>query len=107
VPIPSAHDIQALAWTGPASGGGSAGPWVYLIDCTALIYIVLPRAIAVIVTTLSLWRHSATLRTPPTFPGYLAAVLRPLSSTPSGPPPPEPPPAESPPPKPPSAQSSG
>jgi len=112
VPIPSAHDIQALAWTGPASGGGSAGPWVYLIDWTALIYIVLPRAIAVIVTTLSLWRHSATLRTPPTFPGYLAAVLRPLSSTPSGPPPvgsppPEPPPAESPPPKPPSAQSSG
>lgn len=102
IPIPSAHDIQALAWTGPASGGGSAGPWLYLIDWTALIYIVLPRVIAVIVTTLSLWRHSATLRTPATFPGYLAAVLRPLSS-----PPPEPPPAESPPPSPPSAESSG
>ena len=87
--IPSAHDIQALAWTGPASGGGSAGPWVYLIACTALIYIVFPRVVAVIVTTLSLWRQSATLRTPPTFPGYLAAVLRPLSS------PPEPPPPES------------
>ena len=89
VPIPSAQNIQALEWTGPASGGGPAGPWVYLIAWTALIYIVLPRLIAVIVTTLSLWRHSATLRTPPTFPGYLAAVLRPLSS------PPEPPPTES------------
>ncbi|HXS20928.1 MAG TPA: DUF2868 domain-containing protein [Steroidobacteraceae bacterium] len=87
--IPSAHDVQALAWTGPASGGGSAGPWVYLIGCTALIYIVLPRLIAVIVTTLSLWRQSATLRTPPTFPGYLASVLRPLSSPPEPPPPAE------------------
>lgn len=86
VPIASAHDLQALAWTGATTGGGPAGQWLYLIDWTALLYIVLPRLIAVIVTTLSLWRHSATLRTPPTFPGYLAAVLRPLSSVPETPP---------------------
>jgi hypothetical protein len=88
VPIPSAHDLQALAWTGAAAGGGPAGQWLYLIDWTALLYIVLPRLLAVIITTLSLWRHSATLRTPPSFAGYLAAVLRPLS------PAPEPPPAD-------------
>ena len=109
VRVPSAQDIQALQWIGPSGGGGAAGPWVYLIACTALIYIVLPRVIAVIITTLSLWRHAATLRTPPTFPGYLASVLRPLSSTPTPaeppsaesrapePPPPEPPPREPPP----------
>ena len=91
IPIPSAHDLQALAWTGPATGGGPAGQWLVLIYWTALLYIVLPRLLAVILTTLSLWRRSATLRTPPTFAGYLAAVLRPLSS----PPPPESPPAES------------
>lgn len=86
VPLPSAHDIQALAWTSPSTGGGPAGEWLYLMDWTALLYIVLPRLIAVIVTTLSLWRHSATLRTPPTFAGYLTAVLRPLTSSPETPP---------------------
>ncbi|MDE2447415.1 MAG: DUF2868 domain-containing protein [Gammaproteobacteria bacterium] len=90
VPIPSAHDIQALAWTSPTGGGGPAGQWLHLIAWTALLYIVLPRLIAIIATTLSLWRHSVTLRTPPSFPGYLAAVLRPLSS-----PAPETPPARS------------
>ena len=86
VPIPSAHDLQALAWTGATAGGGPAGQWLYLIDWTALLYIVLPRVLAVIITTLSLWRHSATLRTPPTFAGYLAAVLRPLTPAPQTPP---------------------
>jgi hypothetical protein len=89
VSIPSAHDIQALAWTGATTGGGPAGPWLVLIDWTALIYIVLPRLIAIIITTLSLWRHAITLRTPPSFAGYLTAVMRPLPSSP------DPPPAES------------
>lgn len=95
VAIPSAHDLQALAWTGQTTGGGSAGEWLYLIGWTALLYIVLPRLIAILVTSLSLWRHSATLRTPPIFAGYLAAVLRPLSPAPAPPPAPETPPAQS------------
>ncbi len=87
VPIPSAQGVQALAWTSPTAGGGPAGQWLYLIAWTALIYIVAPRVIAVIVTTLSLWRHSVRLRTPPSFVGYLTAVLRPLSSvSPAAPP---------------------
>lgn len=90
VSIPSAHDIQALAWTGATTGGGPAGPWLYLIDWTALLYIVLPRLIAVIITTLSLWRYSVTLRTPPQFSGYLTALLRSLSTTPPESSPPEP-----------------
>ncbi|MDE2261272.1 MAG: hypothetical protein KGL45_01975 [Gammaproteobacteria bacterium] len=87
VSIPSAHDIQALAWTSATTGGGPAGPWLYLICWTALLYIVLPRLLAVIVTTLSLWRYSATLRPPPQFSGYLASVLRSLSPAPEPPPP--------------------
>jgi hypothetical protein len=89
VPVPSASDLQALAWTSPTRGGGPAGPWLYLIDWTALLYIVLPRLVAVIVTTISLWRRSATLRAPPSLPRHLGAVVR------SMPPPPEPPPAGS------------
>jgi len=88
IPIPSAQDLQTLAWTG-ATGGGQAGPWLRLIYWTALLYIVLPRLLGLVLTTLSLWRRSATLRTPATFPGYLAAVLRSL------PPAPESKPAES------------
>ena len=86
VPIPSAHDVQALIWSGPKTGGGPAGEWVYLIAWTALLYIVLPRLIAVIITTLSLWRHAMTLRTPSSFSGYHAAVLRSLSPASESPP---------------------
>ncbi|HEV2269892.1 MAG TPA: DUF2868 domain-containing protein [Steroidobacteraceae bacterium] len=82
IPIPSTHDLQALAWTGAATGGGPAGRWLDLIYWTALLYIVLPRLLAVVLTTLNLWRRSATLRTPTTFPGYLAAVLRSLPAAP-------------------------
>lgn len=85
-PIPSAHDVQALMWSGPKTGGGPAGQWVYLIAWTGLLYIVLPRLIAAIITTLSLWRHAISLRTPPSFPGYHAAVLRSLSAASESPP---------------------
>jgi hypothetical protein len=86
MPIPSMDGIQALAWTSPTTGGGPAGQWLYLIDGTALIYIVLPRVIAVIITTLSLWRHAMSLRAPPSFVGYLTVVLRSLSTAPQSPP---------------------
>jgi hypothetical protein len=86
IPIPSAHDLQALAWNGTAAGGGPAGQWLHLIYWTALLYIVLPRLLAVILTTLNLWRRLATLRTPPTFSGYLTAVLRSLPPAPQSPP---------------------
>jgi hypothetical protein len=76
VHIPSAQDLLALAWTSHTTGGGPAGQWLYLIDWSALLYIVLPRLIAVILTTLTLWRRSLTLRTPASFSGYLGSVLR-------------------------------
>lgn len=86
VHVPSAQNLLALAWTSHTTGGGPAGEWLYLIDWTALLYIVLPRLIAVILTTLRLWRHSLTLRTPASFSGYLAAVLRSPPAAPESPP---------------------
>jgi hypothetical protein len=83
IPIPSAHDLQTLAWTGTASGGGPAGPWLVLIDCTALIYIVVPRLIAVLVTTMGLWHRAARFSPPPTLSAHLAAVLRGISPSPA------------------------
>jgi Protein of unknown function (DUF2868) len=103
ISVPSAHEIQALAWTSPTAGGSPGGEWIELIALTALLYVVIPRLIAVIVTTLDLWRRALTMRVPPTFSGYLAAVLRPTTphsappptdSLPAGiPPPPRAPPA--------------
>lgn len=86
VPVPSAHDLQAFAWTSPTGGGGPAGPWLILIACTAGLYIVLPRLLAVIITTLTLWRRSVTLRTPASFAAYLAAVSRSAPAAPQSPP---------------------
>lgn len=85
ISVPSAHAIQALAWMSPTAGGGSAGEWVKLIALTALLYIVIPRLIGVIITTLDLWRRSLTMQAPPTFSGYLAAVLRPVTARPAPP----------------------
>jgi hypothetical protein len=84
--IPSAHALQALAWTSPTAGGGPAAPWLHLIGGTVLLYIVLPRLIAVIASTLSLWRRAATLRAPPSFTGYFGALLRTLPAAPAPPP---------------------
>jgi hypothetical protein len=86
VRVPSAKDLLTLAWTSHTTGGGPAGQWLYLIDWTALLYIVLPRLIAVIVTTLTLWRRSLTLRTPASFSGYVATVVRAHSAAPQSPP---------------------
>lgn len=84
--VPSVEAIKALAWSTPTSGGGAAGPWLHLIIGTALLYIVLPRLLAVVITTLSLWRRAASMRAPSSFSGYLAAVLRSLPSTTESPP---------------------
>jgi len=91
IAIPPAHDLLGLAWTSATTGGGQAGQWVKLIELTPLLYIVLPRLIAVILGTLGVWRRSLTLRTPASFSGYLAAVLRSTGKAPepeSSPPPP-------------------
>jgi hypothetical protein len=109
ISVPSTREIQALAWTSPTAGGGSAAEWIKLITLTALLYIVIPRLMGVIITSLDLWRRSLTMQAPPTFSGYLAAVLRPVTARPappsagsplsaSSPPPASSPPRDNPPP---------
>jgi hypothetical protein len=95
VALPSADAIRALIWTGPTAGGGPAGQWIYLIDWTALLYIVFPRLLAVAVSTGGLWRESARLRVPEPVTGdYLRETLA-QRPAPPGPPthPDSPPPA--------------
>src|SRR5690606_30354090 len=65
--------MQALEWTGSA-GGGPAAAWIHLIAATAAIYIVVPRLLAALLTTMRLWR--ATSR--PEVPAYLSRYARAL-----------------------------
>jgi hypothetical protein len=82
VALPSAAEIRSLIWTGPASGGGTAGEWLYLIDWTALLYIVLPRLLAVVSSTIGLWRQTASPRAPAWLSReYLRAILSPAAPT--------------------------
>jgi hypothetical protein len=84
VALPSAAEIRSLIWTGPASGGGSAGGWLYLIDWTALLYIVFPRLLALVASTFALWRQTAKLRPPASLSReYLREILSPTPPPPA------------------------
>lgn len=93
VALPSVAEIRSLIWTGPVSGGGPAGGWLYLIYWTALLYIVFPRLLALAVSTLGLWRQTARLGPPASLSReYLREILPPPTPpppAPTGPPPPE------------------
>jgi Protein of unknown function (DUF2868) len=73
-PIPSAESIGALRWTG-AGGGGDAADWVHLIAWTAVLYIVLPRLFAAVVTTVALWRRSRSLEPPASLSSYARSLF--------------------------------
>lgn len=43
IAIPPVNEIAAMRWTGPATGGVNAGPWLHLYTATLIGLIVLPR----------------------------------------------------------------
>ena len=75
IPIPSAEGIGASRWTAPPVGGADAAVWLYLIAWTAGLYIVLPRLLAALLSTLALWRVSRRLQLPPGLSGYVRTLL--------------------------------
>ena len=74
IAIPSAQEIAALRWTSP-TGGAGAGEWVRLIAWTAMLYIVVPRLLAALASTLELWRLSRRLTIPAALCGYMGVLL--------------------------------
>jgi hypothetical protein len=65
--------LQALRWNGGA-GGAPAAPWIHLIAVTALLYVVLPRTLLVLASSLGLLR----LARRPALPASLLAYARAL-----------------------------
>src|SRR5581483_10331788 len=74
IPLPSLDEIRALRWTA-SGGGGDAARWIHLIALTAVLYIVIPRLLAVLTATFGLWRFSRRPPLPASLNGYARSVL--------------------------------
>lgn len=75
IPIPSTGEIEKLRLTAASGGGGDATPWLHLIAWTATLYIVLPRLLAALVSSFSLWRLSRRLVLPHGAVGYVRTLF--------------------------------
>ena len=75
VSIPSGETIEQLRSTAVAGDGGDAAPWIHLIAWTAGLYIVLPRLLAALSSSFSLWRQSRRLVLPPGVVGYVRTLF--------------------------------
>ncbi len=74
IPLPSSEQISRLRWTA-VGGGGDAAPWIHLIALTAVLYIVLPRLLAVLVANFGIWRRSRRSPLPASLLGYARALV--------------------------------
>jgi hypothetical protein len=75
ISLPPAAGIAELRLTAASGSGGDAAPWIHLIAWTAVLYIVLPRLIAVLSSSFSLWRLSRRLAAPPGIVGYVRTLF--------------------------------
>ena len=75
IDAPSTEVIRQLQWTSAQAGGGEATFWIHLMAWTAGIYIVVPRLLAVLGSTFTLWRLSRQFVPPPGLTSYVRNVL--------------------------------
>ncbi len=67
-------EMSALEWT--ASGGGAnAALWIHLIAATAILFVIVPRLLAALATTIGLWRVSRRPEIPASVVKYARALL--------------------------------
>jgi hypothetical protein len=74
IALPDAAELQALRWTDAASGAPAAS-WIHLIAITTLLYIIVPRLVAALATTVALWRAERKATLPATFVPYARSLL--------------------------------
>ena len=72
--LPTTDGIAELRWTVGQHGGGDASAWVHLIAATAFLYIMVPRLLAVLVSTFGLWRLSRQVSLPPGIATFVRTV---------------------------------
>jgi len=69
VAIPDTGEVASLRWSASAPYESAIG-WAHLIAWTAVLYIVLPRLVIALLSTLRLWRLSRQLPPPSGVAGY-------------------------------------
>ena len=69
IAVPDAAHLQAIRWR-EGAGGESAAPWIHLLAATTLVFVVVPRLLLALLSSLSAAHASRTLRLPSTFAGY-------------------------------------
>jgi hypothetical protein len=74
IDLPSVAQLQTLRWKDNGTGA-SAAPWIHLIALTTVLYIVLPRLLCVVLTTVALWRFKRSPPLPAAFMPYARAIL--------------------------------
>jgi hypothetical protein len=75
IELPPTPGIAELQLTAAQRSGGDAAPWIHLIAWTAGLYILLPRLIAVLFASFTLWRLSRRLPVPPGIVGYVRTLF--------------------------------
>jgi hypothetical protein len=75
ISLPPTAGIAELRLTAASGSGGDATPWIHLIAWTAVLYILLPRLIAVLSSSFYLWRLSRRLVAPPGVVGYVRTLF--------------------------------
>jgi hypothetical protein len=72
IAIPHVEALGMLRWQ---QGGGDATAWVHLMAVTAALYIIVPRLIAALMSTLARRRLSRELAAPATLGSYASRLL--------------------------------
>jgi hypothetical protein len=75
ISLPPAAGIAELRLSAASGSAGDATPWIHLIAWTAILYVVLPRLIAVLSSSFGLWRLSRRLAAPPGVVGYVRTLF--------------------------------
>ena len=75
IDAPSTEVIRQLCWTAPQTGGGEPTFWIHLMAWTAGVYLIIPRLLAVLGSTFTLWRLSRQFVPPPGLTSYVRNVV--------------------------------
>jgi hypothetical protein len=75
IALPTIEQVEAMRWN-EAEGGAPAASFIHLIALTAFLYIVLPRFVLAMASTVSLWRALQNPRLPEGFMPYARSILR-------------------------------
>ena len=82
VMLPSTTGIAAMRWTGPATGGVNAAPWIFLFTATVFGLVILPRLLLSLGQSVRALRLSRRFPVPGREDFYIRRLLRDAGGTP-------------------------